>query len=112
MAYDQAKQTAILFGGFNTSAGRLGDTWSWNGATWTHLRPATSLGVITTAWQAAYDTATRQILVSAVIRAMAATSATRHGPGRAPPGFASHRRNRRAAAATRQWPTTPPRTSF
>jgi hypothetical protein len=63
MAYDQATQKAILFGGFSTSTGRLGDTWSWNGSTWTRLTPATSPGVITTAWQAAYDAATRQVLV-------------------------------------------------
>jgi hypothetical protein len=63
MAYDQATRTAILFGGFSTSTGRLGETWSWNGTTWTQLNPATSPGVITTAWQAAYDPATREVLV-------------------------------------------------
>jgi hypothetical protein len=63
MAHDQATRTAILFGGFSTTTGRLGETWSWNGTTWTQLDPATSPGVITTAWQSAYDPATSEVLV-------------------------------------------------
>ena len=34
MAYDAASGTVVLFGGFNRK-GPLGDTWTWNGATWT-----------------------------------------------------------------------------
>ncbi len=59
LAYDAVTKTAILFGGFNSSAGRLSDTWSWNGTTWTQLHPVTSPGVVTTAWQAAYDPASQ-----------------------------------------------------
>jgi hypothetical protein len=40
----QAIQTAIMFGGFSTSTGRLSDTWPWNGTTWTELSPALSPG--------------------------------------------------------------------
>ncbi len=63
LAYDAASQRSILFGGFNDDAGRLGDTWAWNGSTWTQLNPATSPGVVSTAWQAAYDRASRQLVV-------------------------------------------------
>ena len=45
MAYDPATRTMVLFGGSsNTNNGGtfLGDTWTWNGATWTQLSPATS----------------------------------------------------------------------
>jgi hypothetical protein len=63
LVYDPASQTAIMFGGFSSSAGRLSDTWSWNGATWTQLAPATTPGVITIAWQAAYDPASNQLLL-------------------------------------------------
>jgi hypothetical protein len=37
MAYDSARQVTILFGGSRTgdSSGRDGETWEWNGSTWT-----------------------------------------------------------------------------
>ncbi|GAB5518892.1 MAG: hypothetical protein RhofKO_11430 [Rhodothermales bacterium] len=37
MAYDQARQRLVLFGGYRMEAGelvRLGDTWEWDGETW------------------------------------------------------------------------------
>jgi hypothetical protein len=43
-----------MFGGFNGE--RLADTWSWNGITWAQLQPSTSPGVVSTSWQATYDT--------------------------------------------------------
>jgi hypothetical protein len=61
LVYDPASQTAILFGGFNGA--RLGDTWSWDGTTWTQLHPATSPGIVSTAWQAAWDGASRQLIL-------------------------------------------------
>jgi hypothetical protein len=61
LVYDPASKTAILFGGFNGQ--RLGDTWSWNGTTWTQLHPATSPGIVSTAWQAAWDRASRQLIL-------------------------------------------------
>ena len=47
MAYDAATNTVVLFGGCTAnsncgSTGLLGDTWTWDGSTWTQLSPATS----------------------------------------------------------------------
>jgi hypothetical protein len=39
MAYDPATSQLILFGGRTPERG---DTWKWNGSTWTHLTPPTS----------------------------------------------------------------------
>jgi hypothetical protein len=32
----------VLFGGFDDSGSPLGDTWEWNGSTWTQMNPAQS----------------------------------------------------------------------
>jgi hypothetical protein len=42
MAYDAATSTVVLFGGGGTGSGlgRLGDTWTWNGTTWSKQAPA------------------------------------------------------------------------
>jgi cysteine-rich repeat protein len=40
IAYDPRSRTVLLFGGRN-NAGVLGDTWRWDGTTWTQLQPAT-----------------------------------------------------------------------
>ncbi len=45
MVYDGATRQLLLFGGSRfpfTQGGFFGDTWSWNGRTWTRLHPATS----------------------------------------------------------------------
>jgi hypothetical protein len=43
MAYDAATGTAVLFGGDNQKGcAQLGDTWSWDGTTWTQQAPAAS----------------------------------------------------------------------
>jgi Flp pilus assembly pilin Flp len=59
IAYDAATKTDILFGGQNGT--ELGDTWSWNGSTWTQLGgtnpPARSLTSM------AYDAATTSIVL-------------------------------------------------
>lgn len=40
MAYDSATSQLMLFGGMGAAAvGDFGDTWSWNGSSWTHLSP-------------------------------------------------------------------------
>lgn len=62
LAYDPQRKTAILFGGFGDS-GRTGDTWAWNGRNWTQRHPATSPGVVSTAWQAAWDGASKQLVL-------------------------------------------------
>jgi hypothetical protein len=41
MAYDAATSNVVLFGGAGVS-GDLGDTWTWDGSTWTKQAPATS----------------------------------------------------------------------
>lgn len=41
MAYDEAHQQAVLFGGFGCS-GWLGDTWVWDGTSWTQKTPLAS----------------------------------------------------------------------
>jgi hypothetical protein len=46
MAYDAATGTIVLFGGIGfiriNDIGNLGDTWTWDGTTWTKQAPATS----------------------------------------------------------------------
>jgi hypothetical protein len=43
MAYDAATQAVVLIGGNGTNETQeFTDTWSWNGATWTQLFPASS----------------------------------------------------------------------
>jgi len=43
LAHDSARGRAVLFGGLNDFMGNpVGDTWEWDGATWTQLFPATS----------------------------------------------------------------------
>jgi hypothetical protein len=40
MTYDAASGNIVLFGGIGSS--EFGDTWTWNGSTWTKQAPATS----------------------------------------------------------------------
>jgi hypothetical protein len=42
MAYDRATGTVVLFGGADHFHRALGDTWTWDGSTWTKQHPATS----------------------------------------------------------------------
>jgi len=61
MAYDAAADNVVLFGGeypnsVNGSLNLLGDTWAWNGSTWTEEFPATSPPVRVSAAMA-YDAA-------------------------------------------------------
>src|SRR5439155_703100 len=43
LVYDGARQRVVMFGGY-TLDGPLGDTWEWDGTTWTLLSPATKPG--------------------------------------------------------------------
>jgi hypothetical protein len=65
MAYDRATRTMLLFGG--QSGGYLGDTWSWNGTTWTRLSPPASPPV-DGGWSMAYDPATATVLLFGGVR--------------------------------------------
>ena len=69
MAYDASTGDVILFGGqgadltgANGYSGLLGDTWSWNGATWTELAPSTSPPARSGA-SMAYDASTGDIVL-------------------------------------------------
>ena len=42
MVADAATGTDVLFGGLSSPGSYLGDTWSWNGTSWTNLNPAKS----------------------------------------------------------------------
>jgi hypothetical protein len=60
--YDPATSQVILFGGFRGTGYAPGDTWAWTGTKWTQLSPAHSPGIEVFARQAAYDTASNQLL--------------------------------------------------
>jgi len=62
MAYDSATRRVILFGG-NTNTGVSNQTWSWDGTTWTQLHPAVHPRENAAGWQAAYDPASKQLLL-------------------------------------------------
>jgi hypothetical protein len=63
MAYDPATQTVVLFdGGECNSCGGPGQTWSWNGTTWTRLAPRASPPA-SGGWSMAYDMATATVLL-------------------------------------------------
>ena len=61
MAYDPATGTVVLFGGTGHGA-LLGDTWTWNGTTWTQQTPATSPPARESA-SMAYDAATGTVVL-------------------------------------------------
>ena len=43
MAYDSVHGASILYGGTGSASGTvLGDTWTWNGSSWSRSAPATS----------------------------------------------------------------------
>ena len=44
MAYDPAIGQLVLFGGVGANGNALGDTWTYNGTTWTLQSPPTSPG--------------------------------------------------------------------
>ena len=62
MAYDAATGTIVLFGGNNANSPPVGDTWTWDGSTWTKQAPATSPSAREVA-SMAYDAATGTIVL-------------------------------------------------
>ncbi len=42
MAYDAARRQVVLFGGYQSTAVSLNDTWTWNGIDWQQQHPQTS----------------------------------------------------------------------
>jgi hypothetical protein len=62
MAYDSAHGQVVLFGGVNAANFLYGDTWVWDGATWTQKFPQTSPPA-REAHAMAYDTAHGQVVL-------------------------------------------------
>jgi hypothetical protein len=63
MAYDAATGTIVLFGGWRDAGGHyFGDTWTWDGSTWTKQAPATHPSARYFA-SMAYDAATHTIVL-------------------------------------------------
>ncbi len=63
LAYDGATRQLVLFGGeTGTNSGLLSDTWTWDGANWIQLDPATSPPARYAA-SMTYDPATRQLVL-------------------------------------------------
>ena len=62
MAYDAATGTVVLFGGDVGVHHFLGDTWTWDGSTWTKQAPKTSPPARHSA-SMAYDAATGTVVL-------------------------------------------------
>src|SRR5579884_1224268 len=62
MVYDPGMGMDLLFGGTGAPAGKLNDTWAWNGQTWLALHPSTSPPARDGA-SMAYDAATGTVLL-------------------------------------------------
>ena len=65
MAYDPDRKVTVLYGGENTAAGNtvvLGETWEFNGTTWTQRTPAANPGKRTKAAMA-YDPVRKQMVL-------------------------------------------------
>ncbi len=63
MVYDAATGQVVMFGGStNPPAGRVNDTWLWNGTTWTEASPSASPAARSSA-SMAYDAATGQVVL-------------------------------------------------
>jgi hypothetical protein len=84
MAYDARRGRVVLFGGIGRG-GDLDDTWEWDGATWTQLRPVTSprqmseLGMV-------YDARRGRVALFAhTLWEWDGTSWTHRAPGLGPP---------------------------
>jgi len=64
MAYDPATRTVLLFNSAEcNSCGDQGQTWSWNGTTWTRLSPPASPPASGGSSPMAYDQATKAVLL-------------------------------------------------
>jgi len=62
IAYDEADGTVVMFGGFNNAGKVLGDTWIWDGSSWSEQHPSTSPPPLSEAVMA-YDPATRELVL-------------------------------------------------
>src|SRR5215470_17561644 len=108
MAYDAATSNVVLFSG-EGFASYLGDTWTWDGSTWTKQAPAASPSAREFA-PMAYDAATRNIVLfgGGVFESNLGDTWTWDGSTWTKQAPAAHPSPGRA----RRWPTTrPPGTS-
>jgi hypothetical protein len=86
MTYDAVRGRILLFGGYDTVAGELGDTWEYDGSNWTQLAPAGNPRAMS-GHAMVYDLAHRQVLrygehaETAVLLPASAATWTRHGLG-------------------------------
>ncbi len=56
MAYDSGRGVTVLFGGAADDGSTLGDTWEWNGQTWSDVTPVSGTGPVSRSQHAmAYD---------------------------------------------------------
>jgi hypothetical protein len=62
MAYDAATGNVVLFGGGTSCCNTFGDTWTWDGSTWTKQAPASSPSARYGAAMA-YDAATGNVVL-------------------------------------------------
>jgi hypothetical protein len=63
LAFDDSTRQTILFGGGSANSDPFKqDTWSWDGANWTHLSPSASPGRLVEA-SSAYDAATQSVVL-------------------------------------------------
>ena len=85
MAYDKARAVTVLFGGYNESLGISGETWEWNGTTWTQPSITGPSPSPRYTHSMAYDAA-RGVTVMFGGYNPAAASSTRHGSGMEPFG--------------------------
>ena len=58
LTYDAALGELVLFGGLDTNDDTLGDTWTFNGTTWTPIGPSARSD-----YASAYDSATNQLVI-------------------------------------------------
>jgi len=61
MAYDEARQRVVLFGGVDSNLKRLNDTWEWDGSSWIPCKPNTSPSARFSAM--AYDSARKRVVL-------------------------------------------------
>jgi len=63
MAYDAATGNVVLFGGVDTNGSLLGDTWLWNGSTWTQLTGLSTSPSAREGASMAYDAALGEVIL-------------------------------------------------
>ena len=107
MAYDAATGTVGPVRRRGNAAALLGDTWTWDGTTWTKQHPATSPPARACACDGLRRGHRQRGPVRRHRRNQHARSMT-PGPGTAPPGPSSTRPPARLPGPARRWPTTRP----